>query len=98
MKLATFAATALMAMALTACGSKLNGTYAANMSGMNVSYTFKSNGKVEMDTMGMRVEADYKVEGKDVKISTEGQPAIILTLEDENTISGPMGLKLKKSS
>lgn len=76
---------------LAGCGSKLNGTYGSDMA----SYTFNRNGTVVMDTFGTKVELKYELDGKDVKIIAP-QGTMIMTLVDENTIQGPMGMKLTK--
>lgn len=76
---------------LSACGSKINGTYAND----DVSYTFGSNGKVSASTMGMEVEMNYEVDGNKIKLITP-QGNMILTLLDDGSIKGPMGLKLTK--
>ena len=79
---------------LTACGSKLDGTYADQM-GMS-KYTFKSNGKVVVDTFGFASELLYEVDGDKLKIDGP-QGNMLLTIKDDGTINGPMGIVLKKS-
>lgn len=85
-------AIALMIL-LSSCGSRLHGTYSDSM-GLT-SFTFKSGGKVAMTTMGIETELDYKVEDGKVKIGTE-KGAMVLTLLDDGSIRGPMGMKLEK--
>ncbi len=82
---------------LLGCGSKLSGTYTLGdaSSGIKSSLTFESGGKVIEETMGMKIEMKYELDGKDVKfISPRGNA--IYTLIDENTIAGPMGMKFIK--
>ena len=81
-----------MIFALTACGSKLNGTYEGEMG----SYTFKSNNTVVVDTLGAKMEMKYELDGKDVRIMVPQGAVMIMTLVDDNTISGPMGMKMVK--
>lgn len=76
---------------LSACGAGLNGTYGSDMA----SYTFKRDGTVVVDSFGSKVELKYEVDGKDVRISTP-QGVLILTRVDDDTIQGPMGVKLTK--
>ena len=78
---------------LSACGSGLDGTY-SDKSGM-VSYTFNSGGKMTQSAMGMEAEMKYEVDGKKVKLITP-QGNLILTLLDDGSIQGPMGVKLEK--
>lgn len=81
------------ALLLSACGSGLDGTY-ADKDGM-VSYTFNSGGKMTQSAMGMEVEMKYEIDGKKVKLITP-QGNLILTLLDDGSIQGPMGVKLLK--
>jgi len=78
---------------LSACGSKVDGTY-SDPSGI-MSYTFNSNGKMIQSTMGVQVEMKYEVEGDKVKLITPGGN-LILSLLDDGSIQGPMGIKLTK--
>jgi len=82
-------------VSLTACGSGLNGTY-TDASGM-VSYTFRPGGKVTMTAMGVETETDYTVEGRKVKIGSP-QGALVMTILDDGSIQGPMGMVLTKQS
>jgi hypothetical protein len=78
---------------LAGCGSKLDGTYADD-SGMT-RYEFNPSGKVTQTTMGVQMEMHYKVEGKSVKIVTP-QATLVLTLLDDGSIQGPMGLRFRQ--
>ncbi len=81
---------------LSGCGSKIDGTYTD--SSRTVTYTFKSNGTVLMSTMGTEVELKYEVDGDKIKIQTapQGSASLVLTLLDDGSIQGPMGIKLTK--
>lgn len=84
------------ALLLSACGSKskLDGTYSDGAS----SFTFKSNGKMTMSTMGMERELNYEVDGNKIKIGVDqsGNSAFVFTLLDDGSIQGLMGAKLTK--
>ncbi len=83
------------ALLLSACGSKLDGTYADD-SGL-INYTFESNGKVTQSTLGTyEVEMNYEVEGNKIKILIPQEDSLVLTLQDDGSIQGPMGFKLSK--
>ena len=82
---------AVLAVLLSACSSGLDGTYTDGMS----SYTFKPSGKVSMKTMGVETEMDYKVEDGKVKIGS-AQGALVMTILEDGSISGPMGKLSKK--
>ena len=78
------------------CGSKLSGTYSTTTFAGKVAYEFNSNGKVIVDSgMGMKTEIPYEVDGKNIKLVTP-QGSGILTIVDDKTIQGPMGMKLVK--
>lgn len=84
-----------------ACGKKLDGkldgTYSAKVAdAINQSITFGSNGKVIFDNEGMKSELDYSLDGNNVKISSPGGTEI-MTIIDDKTIEGPMGIKFVKS-
>ncbi len=57
--------TVILVCLLAACTSGLNGTYTDETD--TVSYTFKPDGKVTMNTMGIEQEMDYKVEDDKIK-------------------------------
>lgn len=90
--IATFA----VALVLTACGSGINGTYSDD-SGM-VSYQFESGGKMYTKAMGMESELRYSVDGDRVKIEVPGGGNMIMTLNKDGTLKGPMGMVLKKKT
>lgn len=79
---------------LVACGNGLNGTY-AYPDGIG-QYKFESGGKVTEKTKFAELEMKYEVEGKKVKVFLMGEVAMILTVQDDGSLLGPTGLKLKK--
>ncbi len=81
-------------MFLAACGSSLDGTY-ADESG-SLKYTFDSDGTVQHDMMGMaKMEMKYEVDGDEIKIFSEGGgPTVIMTLKEDGSIEGGMGIIL----
>jgi hypothetical protein len=80
---------------LIACGPGLEGTYRDAMG--VTQYRFKKNGKVYFSVMGVETELDYSVDGDRVKI---GKPEgnLVLTLEEDGSLRGPMGFRLTKDS
>lgn len=78
---------------LAACGAKLEGTYTDN-AGV-VSYTFKSDGKVISETMGAQFELKYELDGNKIKIAMP-TGAMVMTLNEDGSIDGMMGMKLTK--
>ncbi|MCI0505262.1 MAG: hypothetical protein L0Z73_04055 [Gammaproteobacteria bacterium] len=83
-------------LALSACGSGLDGTY-ADQSGIT-KYKFESGGKVYVSMMGVETELKYEVDGDKVKIAAPGDNGAnqIYTLQGDGSLSGPMGLTLTK--
>ncbi|RZT11260.1 hypothetical protein SAMN05216319_0259 [Duganella sp. CF402] len=83
-------ATSLIALLLTACGSKVSGKYGNDM----VRYDFHSDGTVDQLAMGMQVRMKYKLEDKNVILETP-QGSMIYVLQDDGSLQTPMG-KLTK--
>jgi len=79
---------------LSACGSSLDGTYSDENGIME--YKFESSGKVYAGVMGMKTELEYEIDGDKLKIFVPGGGNQIMTLNDDGSISGPMGVKLTK--
>lgn len=87
-------ALALMAvLVLSACMSGLTGTYEDKLGVTR--YTFHSNGKVYQSMLGFESELAYTMDGDKIKIGT-GDSKLILTLNEDGTISGPLGVILRK--
>lgn len=80
---------------LVGCGSKLEGTYSMDTPMGKASYVFDSTGKVIQDTFGMKVEMKYELDGKNIKLITPAGTTI-LTMPDDKTIEGSMGMKFVK--
>jgi hypothetical protein len=58
-----------------------------------MSYTFRSGGLVELTVMGLHTELHYQREGRIVTvISPVGNQ--VLTLTQDGSLTGPMGVKL----
>lgn len=81
-----------LACLLAACGQNLNGVYKDDL-GLQ-KYEFQGNGTVYVSTMGVTREAAYTVEDKKVKITKDGD-TLIYDLNDDGTIKGPLGMRLK---
>lgn len=77
---------------LAACGQSLDGVYKDDL-GLQ-KYEFQGNGTVYVSTMGVTREATYVVEDKKVKITSDGE-TIIYDLNEDGTIKGPLGMRLK---
>lgn len=82
-----------MAVLLAACGSSVEGTY-ADEAGVTRD-TFKSNGKVSLNTMGVETELDYSEEDGKVKLGSP-QGALVMSILEDGSLQGPMGIKLVK--
>lgn len=80
-------------MLLSACGQRVEGTYANGM----LSYTFWDTGKVNMsDFLGVvNVDYSYKIEGKNIKVTTPETTQVFVLLED-GSLQTPTGVILKK--
>ncbi|HET8711596.1 MAG TPA: hypothetical protein VFM32_09480 [Spongiibacteraceae bacterium] len=78
---------------LSACGPRLSGTYSDSL-GLT-SLTFKSGGKVAMQTMGVETETGYEIEDGQVKIGGDKAKMVLKLLED-GSLQGPLGMKLVK--
>lgn len=90
----TTAGTLLLAL-LTACGNSLSGTYGEGATSM----AFHSNGKVEIQFMGMVQEASYVVEDGKVKVRTPKEGTMVMKIDDKGCLDGGFLLgKLCKQS
>jgi len=78
---------------LVACGSPVDGTYSDAM-GLT-SYTFKDGDKVYVSAMGAETELKYSVEDDKIRIESP-QGNLILTLNEDGSLQGPMGMTLTK--
>ncbi len=81
-------------LALTGCGNDLSGTYADD-AGVTL-YAFAGDGDVRISVLGSDVDAEYRLDGDKVLVSS-GQGTVVLTRRDDRLI-GPMGLELVRQS
>lgn len=61
--------TALIMCMLTACATKLNGTYTNDDGLFKQSFTFKEDNKVEVSAFGIDVEGEYLIEDDKITIT-----------------------------
>ena len=54
---------------LTACATKLNGTYTTRGGLVEQSFTFKDGNKVVVSAFGINVEGTYKIEGDKITVT-----------------------------
>lgn len=90
---------ALLLPWLGACSSGLSGTFEDEM-GMS-SLTFHRDGKVVQSSSLAGVELDmrYELDGDKVRVShADARGAtLVLTRIDEDTLSGPMGIRFRRT-
>ncbi len=79
-------------IALASCGEQLSGNYADD-DGIT-SYAFATNGRVTISVLGADVDAEYRLDGDKVLVSS-AQGTIVLTRREDH-LYGPMGLELKR--
>ena len=87
---------ALACVLLAACGqSGLSGTYAAKGTGTRLD--FKSGSAVSITMAGQTAQGTYKIDGKQVTVTFEGQQAIF-TIDGDGCLNAEGGFgKLCKS-
>lgn len=61
--------TTLLMCMLTACATKLNGTYTNDQGLVKQSFTFKEDNKVEVSAFGIDVEGEYLIEDDKIIIT-----------------------------
>lgn len=90
---------ALAAGLLSACSDRLKGTFADDM-GMS-SLTFRGDGTVVQASglAGVELEMRYEVEGDKVRLThpEAAGATLVLTRLDDDTLSGPMGIRFKRN-
>ncbi|WP_296245944.1 DUF5640 domain-containing protein [uncultured Stenotrophomonas sp.] len=85
-----------LATLLAACSQGLSGTWNDGM-GM-VSYTFDSDGKVTVETLGKAQQSRYTRDGNTLKVAVPGSEAqsVEFTINEDGSLQGPMGVRLHK--
>jgi hypothetical protein len=80
-----------LAISFTGCGGgkKVDGVYHTG-GGAPINITFK-NGKATVDIGGSTKTLDYKVEGNKITIVNPTEGDINLTINDDGTLTSPMG-------
>ena len=61
--------TTMLACVLTACTTKLSGTYTNDEGIIEQSFTFKEDNKVEVSAFGIDVEGEYLIEDNKITIT-----------------------------
>ncbi|MGV8961336.1 MAG: hypothetical protein ACOH1V_13305 [Stenotrophomonas sp.] len=80
---------------LSACSQGLNGVYRDDMG--ITRYTFQSDGKLDIELMGMQQHGTYTREGDALKIALpEHGAALVFTINKDGSLTGPMGVRLRK--
>lgn len=88
---------ALMTLTLlTACGPKLEGTYADKL-GL-AEYEFRSGGKLYLRTLGTESELKYTVNGDKVTIELPTGGNQVFTLLENGHLQGPLNISLEKKA
>jgi hypothetical protein len=77
-------------LALAGCSGSIAGTY-EDTSGVT-RYAFADNGDVQIHVLGTDVDAEYRLDGDKVLV-TSAQGTVVLTRRDDRLV-GPMGLEL----
>jgi hypothetical protein len=87
-------ALALVGLFLLACGDSMSGKYEDDSGVLSVE--FKS-GKAYVTMIGTTTETDYEVNGdKDVFKNSPNSGNTVMTIQKDGSLSGPMGVTLKK--
>lgn len=85
----------VLACLLAACGGGLRGTFEDEM-GMT-SLTFHGGGKVVQasELAGVELEIQYEIDGDRIRLRSPDAAGatLVLTRIDDDTLSGPMGLR-----
>jgi hypothetical protein len=77
---------AALSLALTACGSKVEGTY-SNANGLAM-LELRSGGKATTTMMGDTHDCTYTVEGKQINVDCNGDKSAF-RLNDDGSLTGP---------
>lgn len=91
--MARIVAVLLLTLLLAACARELEGTYTDDVEFM--SFTFHPEGRVVQSTLGVEVEMRYEDNGETILI--KGPTADMeLRRIDEQTLEGPLGMRLTR--
>jgi hypothetical protein len=92
-----FAAVIAASIAITGCGNNLSGKYEAE--GGMMSVEFKGS-KAYLTALGTTTESEYEVNGDKVTFKNGGEKGgnLVMTIEKDGSLSGPLGMKLKKKA
>jgi hypothetical protein len=82
-------------LALNGCGKKLDGVYHA---GNGPAVITLSGGKATVDIGGEARTFDYKVEGNKLTIINPQEGDIVMTINDDGTLTSPFGTFSKSPS
>ncbi len=70
---------------VTACGARVEGTYAGNDQSFLESITLKANGKANVRFMGMTRQGEYEIDGREVTIVV-GNDTQVLSFDDRGCL------------
>ncbi len=88
-----------LGLLLSACGGGLDGTF-EDEHGMSV-LSFHPDGRVVMSSplAGVEQELAYEVDGDRIRVrlSEDAAAALVLTRVDADTLSGPVGMRYRRS-
>jgi hypothetical protein len=94
MKLTKFIVFVLPFIFLTACGSRMSGTYVSvqpqEAAGM-ITLEFESGKKALFTVNGVKTEVDYTLDGKNLKLENGGKNQVV-TVQDDGSIAMDSGL------
>ncbi len=79
---------------LSACGDRVTGTF-EDTAGIT-RYKFAGNGAVRISVLGAEVDAEYRLDGDKILVSS-AQGTVVLTRRDDR-LFGPMGLELVRQN
>lgn len=79
-------------VALAGCGGGFSGTYEDDAGVTR--YSFDADGSVRIAVLGTEVDAEYRLDGNKVLVSS-AQGTVVLTRR-EDRLYGPMGLELNR--
>ncbi len=86
----------MVSMMLWGCGHGLSGKYQGTGGiGSEMSVEFKSSSKAYVTVMGTTVESKYDVDDH-VTLHDINGSNVVMTIEKDGSLTGPMGLTLKK--